>query len=203
MRTKVLLGAAVVLMLAISVATIGSNMGFKISIAIPANQQKIVSLPYYNNFTDATSLYNDLVASGGTSVSVLNYTGTAWQNWSGGGFGQVNFAITSGLAYMVVSTTAFNWIVVGSHNPSLGVATTANLQNLISVPYHATATDAATLYTQLVAAGATGLSVLNYTGTAWQNWSGGGFGQVNFPLVPGTGVMVVSTAAFAWTPAHY
>ena len=34
MRTKVLLGLAVAVMLVVSVATIGSNMGFKISIPL-------------------------------------------------------------------------------------------------------------------------------------------------------------------------
>jgi len=45
MRTKVLLGLAVALMLVVGVATIGSNMGFKISIPLTAGYANYVGCP--------------------------------------------------------------------------------------------------------------------------------------------------------------
>jgi hypothetical protein len=183
-------------------------MGFKISIPLTAGQAKFVSLPFYNSYTDAASLRNDVIAAGGTSVSVYDWTGTAWQRYAGGGFGQVDFNITTGTTgkgYEVVSAAAVsNWIVVGSHNPSLGVALTAGQAKFVSVPYHTTETTAAMLRNEIIAAGGTSVTVYDWTGTAWQRYAGGGFGQVNFNLTAGKATEVVSAAAVAsWVPAHY
>jgi hypothetical protein len=208
MKRNVLLVLAAVAVLAIGSAAIASNMGFKISIPLTAGQAKFVSLPFYNSYTDAASLRNDIIASGGTSVSVYDYTGTAWQRYSGGGTGQVNFTITTGTTgkgYEVVSAAAVsNWIVVGSHNPSLAISLTGGQAKYVSVPYHTTDTTAATLRNEIIAAGGTSVSVYDYTGTAWQRYSGGGTGQVNFNLTAGKAIEVVSAASVAnWVPAHY
>jgi hypothetical protein len=203
MRTKVLLGLAVALMLIVSVATIGSNMGFKISIPLSAGVTKFVSLPYYNSYTDAASLYNDITAAGGLNITLYNYNGTDWERYSGGGFGDTNFAISSGSGYQVSISNSVNWIVVGSHNPSLAVNIPAGFAKFLSVPYHTTATDAQTLYDQLTTAGATSLTLYNFNGTDWERFSGGGFGDVNFTLVPGVAYQAASAATVNWTPAHF
>jgi hypothetical protein len=183
-------------------------MGFKISIPLTAGQQKLISLPFYNSYTDAASLRNDIIAAGGTSVTVYDWTGTAWQTYAGGGFGQVNFLITTGTtgkAYEVVSAAAVsNWIVVGSHNPSLAISLTAGQNKFVSVPYHTTDTTAAMLRNEIIAAGGTSVTVYDWTGTAWQTYAGGGFGQVNFNLTAGKATEVVSASSVtSWIPAHY
>ena len=93
MRTKVLLTVAVVLMLVVSVATIGSNMGFKISIPLTAGYTNCVSLPYYNSYTDAASIFADVPNcysvsrfDNSTQAFVDNY-GSATRN---------NFSVTPG-----------------------------------------------------------------------------------------------------------
>jgi hypothetical protein len=197
-----------VAVLAIGSAAIASNMGFKISIPLTAGQVKYVSLPFYNSYTDAASLRNDVIAAGGTSVNVYDWTGTAWQRYAGGGTGQVNFLITTGTTgkgYEVGSAAAVsNWIVVGSHNPSLGIALTGGQVKYVSVPYHTTSTTAALLRNEVIAAGGTSVNVYDWTGTAWQRYAGGGTGQVNFNLTAGKAIEIGSAASVAsWVPAHY
>jgi len=207
MKTKVILGVVTILILAIALTSLGSNMGFKLSMSLTANQAKYISLPYYNSYAtqDAATLRNDVIAAGGAGVAVYNWNGTAWQRWAGGGFGQVNFALTAGLGYEVLSTAdVSNWVIVGSHNPSTTISFTANQAKYVSVPYHTTSTDAANLRNEIIAVGGTGVAVYNWNGTAWQRWAGGGFGQVNFVLSPGLAYEILSTADCGpWTPAHY
>jgi hypothetical protein len=60
MRTRVLLAITALLMAIVSTVAIGSNMGFKISIPLTAGYNNYVSLPYYNSYTDAASIFNDV-----------------------------------------------------------------------------------------------------------------------------------------------
>ncbi|MFB3851563.1 MAG: hypothetical protein ACE14Q_06540 [Acidobacteriota bacterium] len=207
MKTKIILGIATILILAIALTSGASNMGFKLSMSLSAGVAKYISLPYYNSYSTQTAAYlrNDIIAAGGTGVNVYNYNGTAWQRYAGGGVGQVNFALTPGIGYQVVSTAdVSNWVIVGSHNPSTTISFDAGIAKYVSVPYHTTSTNAATLRNEIIAVGGTGVNVYNYNGTAWQRYAGGGVGQVNFALQPGIAYQIVSTAACGpWTPAHY
>lgn len=207
MKTKVILGVVTILILAIALTSLGSNMGFKLSMSLTVNQAKYISLPYYNSYAtqNAATLRNDVIAAGGTGVQVYNWNGTAWQRYAGGGVGQVNFTLTPGIGYQVVSTAdVSNWVIVGSHDPSVTISFTANQAKYASVPYHTTSTNAAALRNEIIAVGGTGVQVYNWNGTAWQRYAGGGVGQVNFTLSPGLAYQIVSTADCGpWTPAHY
>ena len=193
MRTKVLLGAAVALMLIVSVATIGSNMGFKISIPLTAGWSNFVSLPYYTSYTDAASLFADIPNV--SAVSRWNNSTGNWEDWTGSG---TNFAVIPGEAYVVRVTTTGNWIVVGSHKPALGLAMTQGYSNFIAVPYHTTATNAQALLAQIP--NATAISRWNNATGNWEDWTGAG---TNFPVTPGEGYVVRVSASASWTPAHY
>lgn len=193
MRTKVLLSAAAALMLIISLVAIGSNMGFKISIPLAAGgASNWVSIPYYNSYTNAASIYNDI--TGASQVSRWDNT-LGFQSWTGRG---TNFNTTAGEAYLVKVSAATNWIVVGSHNPSLALSLAAGgASNWVSVPYHTTATNAATLYNQITNAS----QVSRWDNTlGFQSWTGRG---TNFNLTAGEGVLVKVSAGTSWTPAHY
>ena len=207
MKTKVILGVVTILILSISLTSISSNMGFKLSMPLTANQSKYISLPYYNSYAtqNAATLRNDVIAAGGTSVEVFNWNGTAWQRYAGGGIGQVNFALQPGIGYQVKSTSAVsNWVIVGSHNPSTTISFTANQSKYVSVPYHTTLTNAAGLRNEIIAVGGTSVEVFNWNGTAWQRYAGGGIGQVNFNLAPGLAYQIKSTSACGpWAPSHY
>lgn len=212
MRTRVILALVAALMLVISTVAIGSNMGFKIVIPLGAGITKYVSLPYYCSLdgvaieggtATAANLRNDIMAAGGSSVSVYSWGGTTWQRYSGGGFGQVNFGLQPGNAYQVITASGINWVVVGSHNPSLTLQVQAGVTKYVSLPYHTTETTAATLRNEMIAAGGSSVSVYRWDGATWQRYSGGGFGQVNFGLTPGEGYQVISASAENWTPMHY
>ena len=207
MKTKVILGVVTILILAIALTSLGSNMGFKLSMGLTAGQAKYISLPYYNSYAtqDATTLRNDIIAAGGTGVNVYNWDGTAWQRWAGGGLNQVNFALVAGLGYQVKTTNAVtNWVIVGSHDPSVTISFTAGQAKYVSVPYHTTSADATALRNEIVAVGGTGVNVYNWDGTTWQRWAGGGLNQVNFAITPGLAIQVKTTNGCGpWTPAHY
>lgn len=207
MKTKIILGIATILILAIALTSAASNMGFKLSMSLAANQSKYISLPYYNSYStqNAATLRNDIIAAGGTGVTVYNYNGSVWQRYAGGGVGQVNFALTPGIGYQVLSTAnVSNWVIVGSHNPSTTISFVANQSKYVSVPYHTTSTNAATLRNEIIAVGGTGVTVYNYNGSVWQRYAGGGVGQVNFTLQPGIAYQILSTSNCGpWTPAHY
>ncbi|HNQ79001.1 MAG TPA: hypothetical protein PKJ37_10955 [Acidobacteriota bacterium] len=83
------------------------------TITMSATVAKYVAVPYHSTSTSAALLRNEIIAAGGTGVNVYNWNGTAWQRYAGGGVGQVNFALTPGLAYQCVSTAA-----VGSWTPA-------------------------------------------------------------------------------------
>lgn len=207
MKTKIILGVATLLILALAITTASSNMGFKLSQTLSANTPKFCSIPYYNSYAiqDAAYLRNDVIAGGGVGVDVRTWNGTAWQRYAGGGIGQVKFALTPGLGYQVLSTAdVTNWVIVGSHNPATTIGLSANQPKFVSVPYHTTSADAAYLRNEFIAAGGTGVDVRTWNGSAWQRYAGGGIGQVKFVLTPGLAYQVLSTGdVAAWTPAHY
>ncbi len=203
MKRNVLLVLAAVAVLVIGTAAIASNMGFKISIPLASGVTSFVSIPYYNQYTDAASLRNDINASIASTATVYAYNGTAWQRYAGGGIGQVNFTITPGQGYEVAPAASGNWIVVGSHNPSLALAFTSGVTSFVSVPYHTTETTAQLLRNEIDAAIGSTVTVYSYNGTAWQRYAGGGIGQVNFNITAGNAVEVAPAGSGSWTPAHY
>lgn len=193
MRTKVVLIAAAIVMLIISTVAIGSNMGFKISIQLTAGYSNFVSLPYFNSYTNAQSLFNDIPNV--SSVSRWNNATGLWETWIG--FGN-NFAITPGECYVVKVRNNATWVVVGSHNPSLALPLTAGYSNFVSVPYHTTATNAQSLFNQIP--NVSSVSRWNNATGLWESWIG--FGN-NFAITPGEGLVVKVRTTSTWAPAHF
>jgi hypothetical protein len=205
MKARSVLGLMTLLILSISYSLFSSNTGFKLKMSLNANEAKFISLPYYNSYTDAESLRNRIMRAQGSGVSVYNYNGTQWQRWSGGGIGQINFAIEPGIGYEVVSTSnVSNWLIVGSHNENLSFSFQGAVNKFISLPYHTTLKNAAELRNSIISAGANWVNLYRWTGSKWQRWSGGGIGQVNFDLEPGIAVQVVCYPDVTdWKPPHY
>ena len=195
MRTKVLLATAAALMLIVSLVAIGSNMGFKISIPLTAGYSNYVSIPFYNSYTTDNSMFSDI--TGCTAVSRWNNATGLWQNYLGGRTSLYNIA--AGEAYVVTVSSTTNWIVVGSHNPSLGVALTAGYSNYVSVPYHTTKTNDNALFSEIP--GCTGVSRWNNATGLWQNYLGGRTSLFN--ITPGEGYVITVSGTTSWTPAHY
>jgi hypothetical protein len=195
MKRNVLLVLAAVAVLAIGSAAIASNMGFKISIPLTAGYTNFVSLPYYNSYTTDNSMYSDITSC--TKVARYNNATGGWQNYIGGRTSLFN--ITAGEAYAVTVSSSGNWIVVGSHNPSLALTLTAGYSNFVSVPYHTTATTDNSLYSQIT--GCTKVARYNNGTGGWQNYIGGRTSLFN--ITAGEGYVITVSGTTAWTPAHY
>jgi hypothetical protein len=229
MRTKVLLGLAVAVMLIVSVATIGSNMGFKISIPLYKNGTghtglNWVALPYYAGYVSASAVWTDIAAiSGVTGVEVDQYQESdgTYLAYDPDSFLTDDFPITSSgqlinagaiLVKVVTSGTSVNWIVVGSHSPSLALTLRANGTghtglNWCSIPYHTTAADAQTLWTQIsaIAPNTSSVEIDQYQETdgTYLAYDPDSFLTDNFSIKPGTALLVKVSANKSWTPAHY
>lgn len=201
MRTKVLLGAAVVLMLIVSVAAIGSNMGFKISIPLNTGTSNYVSLPFYNSDTLASLLWADAGGLGaGIIVSKFDQTSGFWIRYASAT--DTDFPINPGECVNVQTSSTHNWIVVGSHNPGLSVPITTGTSNYVSVPYHETAATASALWTELggLARGII-ISRFNQTTGFWEKYASSS--DPDFPITPGEGYNIQTAATFGWIPSHF
>jgi hypothetical protein len=85
-------------------------MGFKISIPLTSGTTSFVSIPYYNSYTTAQLMRNDINAAISGTCTVWAYNGTLWQRYAGGtGGGQVNFNITAGSAVQVLPAGSGSW----------------------------------------------------------------------------------------------
>jgi hypothetical protein len=228
MRKSILTVAAVGLVAAlVAGGLVASNMGFKLNFALPDTSTTktgttVMALPFnqQTNLVDADDLLSDMNAVGGASnvqsVSrldrstdgLITYTGTAG----------ANFLLSTTEAFYVTVNPAFNYIIVGSHDPAAaltfyapgnatpdGVSKTGT--NSFSLPYHTTQNNADGLLAEINAVGGgvagnvaqwddqvDGLDA--YTGTAGNN----------FTLVPGKGYTVGLTAGSditGYIPSHF
>lgn len=224
MRTKVLIALAVIAMMLVGTAAIASNMGFKISIPLNAYGTghtgfNWVALPYYVSYTTAAAAHSDIMAISGMSYVLLQQfqeTDGSYLMYDGDIFTD-DFTITSGgqlvdaKAILVQVDATGNWIVVGSHSPSMAVpihayGTGHTGFNWVSIPYHRTAATASSLHTQLVAVTpntaymllqqfqeSTG-SYLMYDGDIFTD---------DFNVTAGLPVLIQTDTTKSWTPAHY
>jgi hypothetical protein len=197
MKRNVLLVLAAVAVLAIGSAAIASNMGFKISIPLTAGgANNWVAIPYYNSYANAAAVFNDV--TGASQVSRWDNTAGAFQTWTGAR--GTNWNVTAGEAFLVKVSAATNWIVVGSHNPGLALTlAAAGANNWVALPYHTTATNAATIFNQVPSASQ--VSRWDNTAGGFQTWTGAR--GTNFNLTAGEGILVKVSANSTWTPAHY
>lgn len=199
------------LVLSVAAFASASNMGFKITIplVVGGSNQNWFSLPYNNSYADAAAIKTELGTNVG-SVWRWNVATNSYTYYTSSRLG-TNFTIESGIGYMVNVTAAstYNWVVVGSHDPSKQVPLIygGSNQNWLSVPYHTTAADAATFKTELGNDGLTVGSVWrwNVASNSFTYYTSSRLGT-NFSIVPGVSYMVNITAdpgTNNWTPEHY
>jgi hypothetical protein len=197
----------VVAMLAVAAFAHASNMGFKITIALDdsgAMDQQWFSLPYHNEYAVASDIKNDIGATICNRVYSWDVDNDVYIFYESPRLG-TDFAIMPGIAYMVTLVASGNWVVVGSHDPGFTVNISdlgAFDRNWVSVPYHSMAADAAGLKTEI------GATIVNRVyhwlsaTDAYEFYESPRLG-VNFPLVPGDGIMLTVLTSGTWTPSHY
>jgi hypothetical protein len=213
--------AAIVLLVAGVV--VASNMGFKLNKPLEgpgtngsASGTQDVALPFnqQTSLVNASHLHADIIASGGTGVSVsrfnpqtdalLTYAGVTTES---------DFALTPAEGYRVKLSNTINYIIVGSHDPGLvvnldgpGTNGSASGSQLYAYPYHSTANSASQLRDEILAqaGGAAILSIsrfnpqtdalLTYAGVTTES---------DFALTPGEAYIVKTSVDIAYVPSHY
>lgn len=216
----VALGLAAVL---VAGGLVASNMGFKVNYRLDAagsngsaSGTNRLSLPYnqQTSIVTAEDLINDINADAGGSVVVTvsrHVRTTDFSEFYTGGSG-TNFTITPGDGYTVVVTGSVDYIVVGSHDPSLAITLDAAGDNGSasgtqhwSYPYHSTAANAEDLINEInAAAGASVVALVSrqVRTTDLPEFYTGGSGT-NFTLTVGEAYTIVVTASVSFVPAHY
>jgi hypothetical protein len=213
---------AVIGALALVLATgglVASNMGFKLNYQLlatgagSATGDNVVSLPYnrQSGLNNALDLMNDIGFANVGSVARYLEASNTFETYTGRkGSPGANFALASGDAVFVNMNASVDYIIVGSHDPSLAISLdatgvgSATGDNFFSFPYHSTASTALDLMNDIgfasVGSVARYLEASNtletYTG---RKGSPGG----NFSLVPGEGYFVNMNSTVSYVPSHY
>ena len=206
MKNRIILAVATVLILAIGLMAARPAPEDTLGIYLQgSNFDNYIALPYNNTISpqNAAGLRNSIIAAGGTGITISNWTGSVWQNFAGT-IG--NFSLVPGTGYKVkiTNSSAILWTMEGTHNPAASISLSANVIKLVALPYDTPTTSASLLRNEIIAAGGTGVSVYNWDGTSWQRYSGGGIGQLDFGINPGTSYLVKSSSSVsAWVPATY
>jgi hypothetical protein len=225
MRKRIYLVAAVGLAaVLVTGGLVASNMGFKNNFALDAagdngsaTGTQSIALPFnqQTNILLAADLIADINADAGgpvvASVSQFLRDSDSLDPYTG--FSGNNFDIVSGEGYLVTVTSSVNYIVVGSHDPSLqlsldaaGTNGSATGTSLFSWPYHGVAAKAEDLINEINthAGGSVVASVSQFLRTTDALDPYTGFSGNNFDLVPGNAYYVVVTANVAgYRPQHY
>lgn len=232
MRKRMFIGALVgVLACVLASGLLASNMGFKLNYALIAAGQPVpeggtsadgtneMSLPDnpQSGFITANDLRLDIGAPANGGISKLLRATNTVQTYTGKGAGLV-FNLTAGEAYRVRVTGAatVNYIVVGSHNPTLSHVliaagqpvpeggTSADGTNTYNYPYHSVAATANDLRLEIGAPANGGVSKLLRASNTVQTYTGKG-AALNFNLVPGAGYRVRITGGtnVSFIPNHF
>lgn len=232
MRKRMFVGALVaVLAVVLAGGLIASNMGFKLNYTLIAAGQAVpeggvsldgtndISLPDFpqTGMVTANDLRLDIGAPANGGVSRFLRATNTLQTYTGKGAG-VNYNLVAGDGYRVRVTgaTSVNYIVVGSHNPSLSHTLVAAGQpvpeggnsldgtNTYNFPYHSVAATANDLRLEIGAPANGGVSKFLRATNTLQTYTGKGAG-LNFNLVPGAAYRVRVTGAsnVSFVPNHY
>jgi hypothetical protein len=232
MRKKMFIGALVAaLAVVLAGGLLASNMGFKLNYTLIAATQAVpeggvsadgtndISLPDFpqSGMATANDLRLDIGPAANGGIQKLIRSNNTLQVYTGKGAGQ-NFSLVPGDGYRVklTGTANLNYIVVGSHNPSLShvlIATTqpvpeggvsADGTNQYNYPYHSVAATANDLRLEIGAPANGGIQKLIRSNNTLQVYTGKGAGQ-NFTLVPGASyrVKLTGTTNVSFVPNHY
>lgn len=219
-KSHFLVAAAATLLVAalVSGSLVASNMGFKLNYPLQGagagslDGTNTIALPFnpQSGITTASALKNDITASTGvavTNVQKLLKANNSFQAYTGAR-GSVDFPLVAGEGYRVRMVADANYIVVGSHDPSLSVSLTAagagslDGTNEYAYPYHSTATNASQLRNEIGAGVVINVQKLLKANNSFQAYTGAR-GSVDFPLVPGEAYRIRVNTNVAFTPAHY
>ncbi len=196
---------------------IASNMGFKLvyrfyaPVATPPTNagENWCAVPYNFPFTNSQTFFDDIDAVSGSASQVSRWlrTDDKLQSYTGGK-GDPIFPIVAGEAYLVKVSANTDYVIVGSHQPGLGLNLYAPVtspptnagENWLSVPYHCTYNNSEDVYNDIP--NCSQFSRWLRTDDKLQSYTGGK-GDPVFPLAPGEGYLVKVSTDVTWTPSHF
>jgi hypothetical protein len=232
MRKRALLVVAVA---AVAVLVAGglfaSNMGFKLNYAMEKQGTAVpvtggnsrtgaqwLALPY-NQQTNLVNAFDLIQDMGGTTVisQVGQYIRSADGAAAYSGTTGTAFPLVPGDGYLAQLTAGaaptVNYIIVGSHNPGLGINLLAQApgvsrsgSQIWAYPYHSTNSNAKQLIDEINAFN--GVGTVFQVGQYVQSLDGfagyTGTTGTAFPLLPGDAYSIqVNTNVAGWVPSHY
>jgi hypothetical protein len=196
-----------------------SNMGYVFKKFVNENaattDRNWMSLPWYSNYSNVDALVNDLSPAGDPLTKIVRlrddnkYESYAWDPegfWDG-----INFAIESGRAYEMITTSDDTVVLVGS-NKDDGLVTlnenpTTTDRNWVSIPYNHAYTTVSDITTEYCPAGYPVTKITNlrndnkYESYVWDPegfWDG-----VDFEIERGRGYEFVAVVDTTWNPTEY
>jgi hypothetical protein len=206
---------------------LASNMGFKLnyrlnatSPGVSATGKNTLALPYFRQ-TGQNVAYDMIIDIGGGSVGAvanvskfneINDTFTVYNGRMGAP--AVSFSLAAGEGYFVNMLSNVNYIVVGSHDPSLAIqldaatpGVSATGKNFLAPPYNITATNAYALMLDIGSGSVAPIlnvskfNTINDTFTVYNGRMGAP--AASFALAPGEAYFVNMSASVPYTPSHY
>jgi hypothetical protein len=225
-RSIVIVAAVLVL---VAGALFASNMGFKLNYALIAAGGTIpeggtsqtgtntIALPYnpQTGITTASALYNDIGSAAVQNIQRFNRDTDTFSLYAGT-TGDFNLDPGEGYRIRMAVGGTTNYIIVGSHDPSLSIdlpapgdalpegGTSLTGTTYFGYPYHSTAATADDLATDIGSSNVQNIQQYNRaTDTITLHSPGSGPG---FTLVPGAAYQIrmkVGSGIPAYTPSHY
>jgi len=235
MRKKTLFAVVTVSLCAIVAAggLLASNMGFKLNYRLTAGAgaggagtgKNTLALPYFRQtgLNDALQMMGDIGNTGGgpnivpvASTSRFLEVSDTFAVYTGrmGSPTAVPFALTAGEGYFVSMNSNTNYIVVGSHDPSLVISLDAagagslTGKNLLSPPYNITSTNALQMMQDIGGGSIVPVASVSRFLTATDTFAvyTGRMGSPTatpFVLSPGEAYFVSMVSTVPYTPSHY
>lgn len=243
MRKRLFIGALVAaLAVVLAGGLLASNMGFKLNYtliqpggAVPeviagaptpglsqdgTNELSLPDFPQ-TGLATANDLRLDIGAPGVVAgVSRFVRSNNTLVTYTGAFGSPANFSLVAGDSYRVrvLGASPVNYIVVGSHNPSLQHTligpgggplpeggTSRDGTNTYNFPYHSVAATASALRTEIGVAFSPTVSKLIRDNNTLQTYTGVFGSPADFALVPGAGyrVRIINTPSLSFVPNHY
>lgn len=211
-------------LLMLSGLLVASNMGFKLTktlVYVDANHVNVnwISLPYYylTGTVNAENVCDDIGGTcntlGNCEVAKWNVSTDTYSTWTCQTAKGTPFTVNPGEGIYVKPNTNQDFIIVGSHNPTLQLTLTyvdANHVNVnwISVPYHTTAANAENLCDEIGGVcntlGNCEVGKWNVSTDTYSTWTCQTAKGTPFTLTPGEAVYVKPNATITgYIPSHY
>jgi hypothetical protein len=212
-------GLAVAAVLAGGGALLASNMGFKLNYPLTqttggtSNGNNTISLPYNPQVgvSTAKTLMDDIGSASVFFIQRYIKSINTFETYTGR-VGSPNVSWTlANEGYVVRMNTTVNYIVVGSHNPTMSIGLTqssggtSNGNNWLSFPYHHTANTAKQLMDDIGSASVFFIQRYIKSINTFETYTGRvGSPNVSWTNAPGEAYVVrMNTTVATYIPSHY